>query len=63
MERNFQLMHRSTEILISGWSEIETRGIRGKSDGWGGSIIHCIILPGWVGLEHLVGRYSGPFSQ
>lgn len=63
MERYFQLVHGPAEILGGGWTKVETRSVRGEPGGRGGSIIHRFILPGWVGLEHLVGRHIGPFSQ
>lgn len=63
MEWDFQFVRRATEILSGGWSEVETRRVRCEPDGRGGSIIHRFILPSWVGLEHLVGRHFGPFSE
>ena len=63
LEWDFQLVRRPAEILSCGRSEIEARRVRGEPRGRGGSIIHRFILPGRVGLEHLVGRHSGPFSQ
>ena len=56
-------MHRPAKILSGGWAEIETGRVRGEPGCRGGSIIHRFILPGWVGLEHLVGRHFGPFSE
>lgn len=56
-------MHRPTKILSGGWTEIEAGRVRGEPGGRGGSIVHRFILPGWVGLEHLVGRHFDPFSE
>lgn len=62
MERPVQPVHWTAEIFSCRWTEITTGCANRESRRGRGPTFHRSILPGRMGLEHLVGRHDGPLG-